>query len=153
MNRHPAFILLLSLTLLFSMTEIYKVTMLGFTVLTDVEKASRFCTCTGCSHSHDDSSVNEHDQNKMQEMDHTGHKEKPSHCSMNSSDTGKPSVCSCSTSPDKEIPILYNSLDKAALLTPVRTNHPLEKESRFLILQKNNTISLSKDIFHPPKRA
>lgn len=151
MTRHPALILLLSLTLLFSMTEIYKITVLGFTVFTNAEKASHFCTCTGCSHSHDSMSEKDNMQNKMQSMDHSEDDEESSHCAVGSSETGKPAVCGCNTSPEKEIPMLYSSLDKVALLTPVKKNQPSEKERTLFTYQSRDEYSLSKDIFHPPK--
>lgn len=153
MNRHPAFIMLLSLTLLFSMTEIYKVTVLGFTVFTDADKAAHFCTCSGCSHSHDSMSKTEKMPESKHSMDHQVKNENPSHCAVNGSDTEKPAVCACKTSPEKEIPILYNSLDKVALLTPVSTDNPSEKERGLFIYQNRDKYSFSKDIFHPPKTA
>ena len=154
MNRNPALVFILSISLLFSMTEIYKVTMLGFTVLTDADKAAQFCTCTGCSHSHNGMSKNEdqnmagHGMDQHQQCD----KEGPSHCSTNGKHSGSASVCACKTDTDRETPILYNSLDKVALLIPVKNNRPSEKERVLHTYQKRNETSLSKDIFHPPKQ-
>jgi|GEM_PF-1198220 len=153
MTRHPAFLILLSLTLLFSMTEIYKVTVLGFTVLTDVDKAAHFCTCSGCSHTHGDMPKTDAAQDAMHGDDPQMKDEEPSHCATNSAENGKPAVCACNASPEKEIPNLYNTLDKVALLIPVKTNSPSEKERGFFVYQNRNEYSLSKDIFHPPKRA
>jgi hypothetical protein len=154
MNKNPALVVILSLSLLFSMTEIYKVTMLGFTVLADSDKAAHFCTCTGCSHSHDKMPSNEADDMSSHGMDQHKHQEKnqPSHCSMNTSDTGKAAVCACNTSPEKELPVLYNSLDKVALLATMKTIHPSEKERVLLPYRDRDENSLSKDVFHPPKR-
>ena len=118
MVKNSALVFILSISLLFSMTEIYKVTMLGFTVLTDADKAAQFCTCTGCSHSHDGMSKNE-DQNMAGhgiDQHQQSDKEEPSHCSTKVKHSGSASVCACKTNTEKKTPILYNSLDKVALL-------------------------------------
>lgn len=154
MNKSPALIFILSLTLLLSMTEIYKVTLLGFTVLTDAEKAAHFCTCTGCSHTRD-MTVQGEDMMNSDDMNNDNRQEEnePSHCSTNKSDPGDAAVCACKASPEKERPILYNSLDKVALLSSVKAIHPSENERVLLIYQNRNEDSLSKEIFHPPKQA
>jgi len=154
MVKNPALVFILSISLLFSMTEIYKVTMLGFTVLTDADKAAQFCTCTGCSHSHDGMSKNE-DQNMAghgMDQHENNNSKQPSHCAMSGEHSGSASVCACKTNTEKKTPILYNSLDKVALLTPVKTNKPSEKERVLHTYQKKNETSVSKDIFHPPKQ-
>jgi hypothetical protein len=153
MKRHPALILFLSLSLLFSMTEIYNVTLLGFTVLTNAEKAAHFCTCKGCSHDQNDMSEEHSMQDEMHGMDRSGQNEGPSHCATNDAETGKPAICACNTSPEKEIPNLYNSLDKVALLSPAKTNRLSKKERGLFTYQNRDEYSLSKDIFHPPKTA
>ena len=154
MVKNPVLIFILSLSLLFSMTEIYKVTMLGFTVLTDADKAAHFCTCTGCSHSHNSLQHSETDDMSSHGMDQHENEDKSeaSHCTMNTSDTGKTAVCACNSSPEKEFPVLYNSLDKVALLATFKTIHPSEKENALLIHQDRGEKSLSKDVFHPPKQ-
>jgi len=155
MTKNPALIFILIVALLFSMTEIYKVTMLGFTVLADAEKAAHFCTCVGCSH--DQGMPNHHDDGNMAShgMNHHNQEEsnQPAHCSTNSSDSGNSAYCACQSSPEKETPILINSLDKVALLTPVKTKRPSEKKREFYIYQNSHEQTLSKDVFHPPKRA
>jgi len=155
MVKNPALIFILSLSLLFSMTEIYKVTLLGFTVLTDSDKAAHFCTCTGCSHSQDnmqknnDTGMDEHGLMQHQQNDNS----QAAHCAMNGTEAGEAAYCACKTSPEKESPILFNSLDKVALLTPVKTNRPSEKKRVLSVYQNRDEKSLSKDVFHPPKRA
>lgn len=154
MDRHPALVVILSITLLFSMTEIYKVTMLGFTVLTNVEKAAHFCTCTGCSHgkdmsNHSDGNMASHEMDQKEQQGSS----QPSHCSTNSSDSGKAAVCACKTSSDQERPAPYKSLDKVALLVSAKTIRPSEKERDLIIYHNRDEESHVKEIFHPPKQA
>jgi hypothetical protein len=154
MNKSPALVVILSLSLLFSMTEIYKVTMLGFTVLADSDKAAHFCTCAGCSHSHESMPGSKADDMSSHGMNQHEHQDEnqPSHCKMNTSDNGQAAFCACSTSSEKELPVLYNSLDKVALLAAIKTVQPSEKERVLLPYQDKDENSLSKDVFHPPKR-
>lgn len=128
--------------------------MLGLTVIADSNKAAHLCTCVGCSHSHESMANSNADDVSSHGMDQHEHQDEnqPSHCNMNASDNGQAAFCACSTSSEKELPVLYNSLDKVALLAAIKTVHPSEKERTLLPRHDRDEKSLSKDVFHPPKR-
>jgi len=90
--KHTFGSIFLVLTLLLSMTEISKVALLGYTLFTDGEKATHFCTCMGCSHS--DSGEAKHCDMKMNKESESSHgsEDEPAHCDMNSTASGE-SVC------------------------------------------------------------
>ncbi len=141
-------ITLVIFTLLLSMTETGKVVMLGYTVFTDFEKATHFCTCNGCSHQ----SGNETEFCVMEagkgETD-TG-KTEPQHCDM-SRTSADSSICSCDTAPAANMHILFNTLDKTALLATLRISTEVNSISTFRSRRPEKPVHIIRDIFHPPR--
>jgi hypothetical protein len=140
--------ILVVLSLLFSMTEISKVAVLGYTMFTDGEKAAQFCTCMGCSHS----TENEKESCMVDMGSDNSHEEEsePMHCNMTQSANGS-SVCGCDNSPSGEKQILFNTLDKTALLAVFHySSREIEKSIEHLN-REEHPVSVQRDIFHPPR--
>lgn len=148
--KHTIGSIFLVLTLLFSMTEISKVALLGYTLFTDGEKAAHFCTCMGCSHSDDgEAEYCDMQMNKDSESSH-GSEDEPDHCDMNSTASGE-SVCGCDSEPSGEMHILFNTLDKTALLAFSKDIFRISDKRFFNFLKHSDLSYYQKDIFHPPK--
>lgn len=141
-------IALVIFTLLLSMTETGKVVMLGYTVFTDYEKASHLCTCTGCSHpSGSETEFCEMEAGKG-ETD-TG-KTEPQHCDMGRTSADS-SICSCDTTPAANMHILFNTLDKTALLATLGLSTEINSISTFRSHRIDKPVHIIRDIFHPPR--
>lgn len=149
--------IIIGLSLLFSMTEISKVALMGYTLFTDGEKAAHFCTCLGCSNGTDSDTEHcainmeksadtesSHDDNKH------GDEEKAAHCSMNSTASGE-SVCGCDKESSGEMHILFNTLDKTALLANSEGAEQTYDKRYFKYYHQADLSYYQKDIFHPPK--
>ncbi|WP_069131689.1 hypothetical protein [Rhodohalobacter halophilus] len=147
----------LTLTLLFSMTEISKVAIVGYSLFTDGEKVAHFCTCIGCSH--DTNSGTEHcaidmEMDKSHDSSHSaekhGSEEKPAHCDMTQTASGE-SVCGCQKGAPGQMHILFNTLDKTALLAESGNAKLIFDKRFFKQLHQSNLSFFQKDIFHPPQ--
>jgi len=138
------------LILLFSMTEISKVALVGYTLLTDGEKAAHLCTCLGCSHTDKSDDEASHCSMDMADTDTHSAEEKPKHCDMSQTADGA-SVCGCSTTPSGELHILFNTLDKTALLANLQYSQKEVKKSFLRLTHFESPVSIQRDIFHPPR--
>ncbi len=156
--------------LLMSMSDINKVVLLGYTVMTDSQKASHFCTCTGCNH-HSDHHGNEDEDDDIAEMciiemnpsahvpekdpvDQKADVTEPGCCSSTNPDTEQTgiSICQCNhdTIPSGSIAI-FNTIDKTALFpSAVIRDFRKSSQSRFSFVA-GIPIPFLKEIFHPPK--
>lgn len=137
-------------TLLFSMTEISKVTLMGYTLLTDGEKAAHFCTCLGCSHGSPSDGEASHCSMNKAEMDTHNNEEKPKHCNMSQTADGA-SVCGCNSTPSGNLHVLFNTLDKTALLANFQFSLKESKKTFIRLTHFESPESVQRDIFHPPK--
>jgi hypothetical protein len=140
--------ILVILSILFSMTEISKVAVLGYTMFTDGEKAAHFCTCMGCSHSTDtdkESCMVDMGSNHSQDEE-----SEPMHCNMTQSANGT-SICGCDSSPTGEKQILFNTLDKTGLLAGFHYSSKEIKKSIEYLNRVEHPVSVQQDIFHPPR--
>jgi len=137
-------------TLLFSMTEISKVALMGYTLFTDGEKAAHFCTCLGCSH--DTNSSDESSHCSMDMADRNTHKKggEPKHCDTSQTADGA-SICGCSSTPSANQQILFNTLDKTALMAILQYPQKDFKITVLRLTKFENPISIQRDIFHPPR--
>ena len=131
--------------MLLSVSEISKVAMLGYVLVTDFQKASHFCTCIDCC-----STTAEDDEPNMCIVDF-GDSQKNATTEQNSQ-RDKPSVCSCSADTAAQSPVaMINTLDKAAMLNPALYLLPNRTGSEIFI-KNSDTIDPDLDnIFHPPK--
>lgn len=137
-------------TLLFSMTEISKVALMGYTLFTDGEKAAHFCTCFGCSHGAPSDDEASHCSMDMADMDTKDNDEEPKHCDMSQTSDGA-SVCGCSSTPSGNLHILFNTLDKTALLANLPFSKKVFKKTVLRLTNFENPVSIQRDIFHPPR--
>jgi hypothetical protein len=137
-------------TLLFSMTEISKVALMGYTLFTDGEKAAHFCTCLGCSH--DTNSSDESSHCSMDMADRNTHKKggEPKHCDTSQTADGA-SICGCSSTPSGNLHILFNTIDKTALLANPQYVQKELKRTFLTLTNFESPISIQRDIFHPPR--
>ena len=138
--------------------------MLGYTVMTDSQKAAHFCTCTGCNHHSDQKSADETDfctvemittaqkQNEDQEPEQA----QSDGCCSSSSPASKEqsgiNICQCNhdTTPSDSIAI-FNTIDKTALFpSMIIRDLRLSSQSRFSFIE-GISIPFLKEIFHPPK--
>lgn len=136
------------ITLLFSMTEISKVALMGYTLFTDGEKAALFCTCMGCSH--DTDSEKESCSTDMSDDSSHSEKSEPMHCNMTSTASGE-SVCGCEKDSSGEMHILFNTLDKTALLAEFQYKSREFNRTSFRQNRVEDPVSVQRDIFHPPR--
>ncbi len=137
-------------TLLFSMTEISNVAIMGYTLFTDGEKAAHFCTCIGCSHDSSSDSDMAHCSMDMGDMDTQAEDNKPKHCDMSQTASGE-SVCGCEKSTPGQLHILFNTLDKTALLANYIYSQIEFRKTVYNLTQPGNPESIQRDIFHPPR--
>lgn len=135
----------LAILMLLSVTEISKVMMLGYVLVTDFQKASHFCTCIDCC-----SSTPQNVEANMCVIDFGDHSQQQS--DQKESHKEKPAVCSCSADTASQSPIaMINTLDKDAMLNPSDNLLPNQKSKPlFLNLEQVQEPDLD-DIFHPPK--
>lgn len=151
----------LTVLLLMSMSDINRVALLGYTVLTDSQKAAHFCTCSGCNH-HSDQETARHNNENEPEMclikkDSTTHKmpaEKSddTSCCSSSDELTDVSICQCShdATPVNSIAV-FNTIDKTALFSTTKlSEYKLKGQSRFSYIV-HKTIPFFREIFHPPR--
>lgn len=137
-------------TLLLSMTEISNVAIMGYTLFTDGEKAAHFCTCIGCSHGTSSDSEMAHCSMEMADMDTRDEDNEPKHCDISQTASGE-SVCSCEKSSPGQLHILFNTLDKTALLANLIYSQREFKKTVFNLTNPGNPETIQRDIFHPPR--
>lgn len=156
MFKKYATISLLIWSLLLSMTEINKVFLLGFTVLHNNEKAAHFCTCSGCNHGEGENEKTSMCSTNMI-AGHTGNhsdQDAAEHCSVDRSGdetSDKVMICGCDSNQDQNLPVLYNTLDKVALLFPSHFLIPADQENAIFTRPKAHQFIFQKEIFHPPR--
>lgn len=143
------------------MSDFNKVAMLGYTLLTDSQKAAHFCTCTGCNHDSEQHPSKENSKKKpamcITTMESTAIQETEvsdniSSCCTTTSETSEAKICQCNQDklPSGEI-ALINTIDKTALLRPmILINFTSESILKFIYTQRN-TNPLLKEIFRPPQ--
>jgi len=140
--------ILIIFSLMLSMTEISNVAVLGYSLMMDAEKAANFCTCLGCSHSSESESefctVNM--DNKMTHEDDR----EPVHCDITPT-AGGSSVCGCDTSPANQIQVVFNTIDKTALLPALQYSEAELKRPLFKPFDVEKPTHIQRDIFRPPK--
>lgn len=137
-------------TLLFSVTEISKVTLMGYSLLTDGEKAAHFCTCFGCSHGTGSDDEASHCSMDMADVDTQNTEQEPKHCDMSKTADGA-SVCGCNSTPSGNLHILFNTLDKTALLANHQFSQKEFKRTVLTLTRFESPVSIQRDIFHPPR--
>ena len=148
--KHTISSIFVIFTLLFSMTEISKVTLMGYTLLTDGEKAAHFCTCMGCSHGASSDDQASHCSMDMADMSTQETDEEPKHCDMSKTAEGA-SICGCSSAASGNLHILFNTLDKTALLANLQYSQKELKRTFLKLTNFESPISIQRDIFHPPR--
>lgn len=136
--------ILVIISLLFSMTELSNVAVLGYSLMTDGEKASNFCTCISCTHN--TVSDTEHCDVDMGQEEN----QEPKHCNMPHENSGS-TVCGCNASAADQIQILFNTLDKTALLPSLQYSAADLKRSIFKPFSVKKATRIQRDIFRPPK--
>lgn len=141
--------------LLMSMADISKVVLLGYTLITDSDKAAQFCTCPGCNH-HSNRTQNG-EKNEMctisfEDNDNATSNNSPAGCCpSDKSETAN--ICQCGHDKNTPSPIaLYNSIDKTALFSTI-VFKPFSQDSKFRFsFQNQNLTHYLSDIFHPPRK-
>jgi len=147
MRRSVTSIIVL-ISLLFSVTEISNVAVLGYSLMTNGDKASGFCTCIGCSHGAE--SDTQHCSIDMDDEVPENHHEEKTHCEIPLENSGS-SVCGCNASPTDQVHIFYNTIDKIALLPTLQFSVADLKRSFFKPFTVQKTDHIHHDIFRPPK--
>jgi len=138
------------LTLLFSMTEISKVALMGYTLFTDGDKAAHFCTCFGCSHGNSSNEESSHCSMDMADMGTHDTEVEPNHCDMSQTADGA-SICGCNSTPSGNQQILFNTLDKTALMANLQHSQNEFKKTVLRLTNFESPVSIQRDIFHPPR--
>lgn len=153
--------IMLTILLLMSMSDISKVVLLGYTVMTDSKKAAQFCTCSGCNHN-TDQEISEHKSEDDPEMCITvkvssthqipGNELEDSTCCSSSNELIDVSICQCNqdTSPENSI-ATFNTIDKTALFSTTNfSEYQLNGQSQISYIV-HNTLQYFREIFHPPR--
>lgn len=137
-------------TLLLSMTEVSKVTLMGYTLLTDSEKAAHLCACMNCSHGND--SETEHCSTNMGDSEHAEGEggDKAMHCSISQPESSM-SYCGCNSSPINQVNIFFNTLDKTALLATLAYSVKEIEQTFFREYRAEEPVHINREIFHPPR--
>ena len=147
--------------LLMSMSDINKVVLLGYTLVTDSQKAAHFCTCTGCDqHSgdnHDDQANSDEPAMCMTTPDQSADQDKVlpgsnDSCCSSDGEGSKVNICQCGhDKPPAGDIALINTIDKTALFTPVKLiNFASVRGSEFIYIPQQ-PLSYFKEIFRPPQ--
>lgn len=151
----------LTILLLMSMSDFNRVVLLGYTVLTDSQKAAHFCTCSGCNHQSDQETTNHKSENEPEiclilngstKHQMSTKKSDDKSCCSSSNKLNDVSICQCShnTSPVNSIAV-FNTIDKTALFSTTKwTENQLKGISQFFYIV-HKTIPFFREIFHPPR--